>query len=85
MSQLSELGGKWELPPFSYREAIMIDGFFYWLGVATFGLAGVYGLLEGGFWLIDKILKALGLWAEFWRVLQRIHRERAEQHDPPAG
>ena len=54
----------------------MIDAAFYWLGLSVFILAAIYGLSEGGMWLLNKTLRSLGLWSVAWSVMSRMYREK---------
>lgn len=60
-----------------------MDQIFYWIGVGTCAVAALYGLSEGGLWLSGRLLKSLGIWPDFCRVLNRAYRERVERAQPP--
>lgn len=54
-----------------------MSALFYWLGVVTFCLCALYGALEGGFWIVDQILKSFKLNRTFMRTAYRMIREDA--------
>ena len=62
----------------------MINNFFWGLGLFTFILAGLYGLSEAGFWLLDRLLKSFGIWPQVWSVMCRVYREKREKIEPGA-
>lgn len=63
---------------------IWINTFFWGLGIATFVLAALYGLSEGGLWLLDRLLKSLGIWPAVWNVMCRVYREKRDKAEPGA-
>jgi hypothetical protein len=54
----------------------MLHQAFYWLGVVTFSLAAIIGLLEGGLLVLDRIVKTAGIWPDVLRVMNKMTQEK---------
>lgn len=57
---------------------LMLDGLFWWVGLATCVFAMVAGFATWGLVLADWLLRQLGMWPDFLRVLRAMRRERAK-------
>lgn len=63
---------------------IWVNTFFWGLGLTAFTLAALYGLSEGALWLLDRLLKSLGIWPLVWKVMCRAYREKRDEVEPGA-
>jgi hypothetical protein len=63
----------------------MINIALWWLGLMTFCAAAMWGLLEGGLFVLDRVLKLFGIWNQVFHVMGRMFREKRNKIEPPAN
>jgi hypothetical protein len=60
-------------------------GFFYWFGIASFGICVTWGVLSLAFVGAQAIMQKLGLWREFMRAtwyMVKIRKRNRERSSP---
>lgn len=61
--------------------ADLVDSACWWTGAAVLAAGAGWGALSVLWWIIDRAVRLLGLWPDFWRAMQIMWRERARSHD----
>ncbi|MFH5927061.1 hypothetical protein [Roseomonas xinghualingensis] len=56
----------------------VLDHVFWGIGAIFSGVVVLLGVSVSLMWLADKLIKHLGLWPDFFRVLRRMYRERRD-------